>query len=159
MSDTERFDTMSRPENDETVRPEADLLALSMQGTAYRETREYDYLNHTVSVTYRPIPDPISIPLTFELQSKLGITMDDARDQVEDAREEDGTIDQAELDEELVNILIRAARYSLDCEENDWSGEDLDRLVHSTFDGLIVELGMDAIEVSGTLAEAEEFRR
>lgn len=159
MTENTRHDTMTPNAESTPLRADADLCDLVMAGADYREEREYEYLGREVAVTLRPVLDPVAIPLTAKLHEKLDMDLSEAREELEDQRDEDdGGLDVGSMDDEFVSIMQRAARFSLDNEQNGWDEKELDKLVHSTMNGLIVEIGLEALEVSGTMEEAEAFR-
>lgn len=158
MTENTPIDTMNPNAETPDLRDDADLCEVIMAGADYRETREYDYLGRTIPATLRPVLDPVGIPLTARLHDKLDMDLDDAREEVEESREGDGGLDVSKMDDEFISIMQRAARFTLDNEQNGWDSKELDAMVHSTMNGLIVEIGLEGLEVSGTMEEAEAFR-
>lgn len=135
-----------------------DLHDLVVRGKDYRETRAFDYLGTQTEVVMKPMIDEAAIPLTASLHGKFDMDVEEARDEVEEARDEDGEIDVGNLDEEFVGLMQRAAKHSIDREDNGWSEEQFKEILGGTINGLIVELGMEGFELAGTAEDAELFR-
>lgn len=162
---------MNESQTEERLDQKVDLHELILRGADYREAREFDYLGVTTEVVMKPMIDEYAIPLTAALHAKFEMDVSEAREEVEEAREEDGTIDVTALDEEFVGLMRRAARHSIDRDANGWTEEQFNDIVGSdpadpsipdqkakTVDGLIVDLGMEGFELAGSLEDAKLFR-
>lgn len=157
-------------ENTNPFDGETDLHELIMRGSAYRESREFEYLGQTIEVIMGPIEDVYNIPLTAALHAQFDLDVEEAREEVEEARDDDGSVDITKLDEAFVGIMQRAARYSIDQKANGWDDAqfndivgsdptDPEAVVHNprTINGMIVDLGMAGMELGGSLEDAQKF--
>jgi len=146
------------------------LKELAIRGKEYREENEYEYFGETMRLGIGPLEDQRLIPITGTLQSKFGMDIEDATEEIEESRE-GGDIDPAKLDQEFVVLMARAAIEGIDqsmCDADGMSDEEMEQ-VFGIFDdeeeniglrdGLTLEIAQDVLDISDDDEKAENFRR
>lgn len=147
------------------------MKELALRGKEYREENEYDYFGESMTVCIGPLEDKILIPITGTLQSKFGMDIEEASEEIEESRDEGGDIDPGKLDEEFVIIMARAAIAGIDRTMGDAAGADKEELeqIFGISDneeeniglrgGLTLEIAQDVLDISDDEESAEKFRR
>jgi len=153
----------------------ARLKELAIRGKEYREENEYDYFGGSMTLVVSPLADEKLIPITGALQSKFGMDIEDASEEIDESRE-DGDIDPAKLDQEFVALMARAAVEGIDRNKGDAEGMS-EREVEAVFGianeeeleddeeniglrgGLTLEISQDVLDISDDEEAAEKFRR
>lgn len=147
------------------------LKEMAIRGKEYREENEYDYFGETMTLFLKALTDQKLIPLTGALQSKFGMDIEDASEEIEESRDEEGDIDPGKLDEEFVNLMARVAVEGIDKEQGDGKGhsqadleavfgiadEDEDNI--GLRGGLTLEVAQDVLDIADDEDNAEKFRR
>jgi hypothetical protein len=140
---------------------------MCIRGRDYREDHDFEMFGETVTVRFKPLLDPDFIPLVAFLKKHLQVDVgEDAveatREEVEAARDESGSIDLDRLDGELVNTLraaiVKGVAGALDRDGNYVEHTEDDNLALSFVGGHSIEIAMHALEVSGNVRDATEFR-
>ena len=148
------------------------LKELAIRGKEYREEQEYEYFGESMTLEIGPLEDQRLIPITGTLQSKFGMDIEDASEEIEESREE-GDIDPGKLDAEFVSLMARAAIEGIDQEKADAAGmsdEEMNAVFGLAEDeadedniglrgGLTLEIAQDVLDISDDEESAEAFRR
>lgn len=147
------------------------MKELAIRGKDYREEKEYDYFGESMTLVIGPLEDKKLIPITGALQSKFGMDIDDAAEEIEESRDSSGDIDPAKLDADFVALMARAAIEGIDTTEGDAEGADEQELreIFGIADddedniglrnGLTLEIAQDILDISDDEESAEKFRR
>jgi hypothetical protein len=147
------------------------LKEMAIRGKEYREENEYDYFGETMTLFLKALTDQKLIPLTGALQSKFGMDIEDASEEIEESRDDEGDIDPGKLDEEFVNLMARVAVEGIDKEQGDAEGHsqaDLEAVFGIAEEdddniglrgGLTLEVAQDVLDIADDEDNAEKFRR
>lgn len=147
------------------------LKEMAIRGKEYREEKEYDYFGETMDLVLGPLADEKLIPITGALQSKFGMDIEEASEEIEESRNEEGDIDPGKLDKEFVHLMARAAIEGIDQGEGAAEGadeEELEQIFGISDDdaeniglrgGLTLEIAQDVLDLSDDEDSAEKFRR
>jgi len=149
------------------------LKELALRGKEYREVNEYDYAGETMKLGIGPLVDKKLIPITGALQAKFGMDIEEASEEIEESRDEEGDIDPAKLDEDFVMLMGRAAIEGIDTSMEDAQNADEKELrqVFGLLDeddekeniglvgGMTLEIAQDVMDISDDEDDAEKFRR
>ena len=147
-----------------------DLHELMTRGADYREKREFELFGKKTEIWMKPMVDEVNIPLSAMLHLKFDMDVEEAREHVEEQRDDEGEIDVSAMDDEFVEIMKRAARESVDYEKNGWTEEQFHEMFGNpdaadeedrrtkSIGGVVVEIGMEGFELAGTLDDAKLFR-
>lgn len=147
------------------------LKEMAIRGKEYREEKEYDYFGETMDLVLGPLADERLIPITGALQSKFGMDIEEASEEIEESRNEEGDIDPGKLDKEFVHLMARAAIEGIDQDEGAAEGadeEELEQIFGISDDdaeniglrgGLTLEIAQDVLDLSDDEDSAEKFRR
>ena len=147
------------------------LRELAVYGKEYRETNEYEYLGAPLELCIGPLDDQYLIPFLAVLEERFGMDIEDAEEEIEEARDEDGDIDASEVDAEFVRLMADAAIEGIDTSEADAEGEDEEGLreIFGISDddeaniglvgGMTLEIAQDVLSISEDADAAEKFRR
>lgn len=155
-------------------RSRSKIHEMVVRGSEYREEYEFDLYGETVTAILRPLVDDEFLPVAAFLSEHLdmdaaaegGDTVDEAMEQLEEAREDDDEpIDISKLDEDFVSVMQEAAVMGLagafDDDGNEVPLEDDEEkraLIHAMMGGYSVELGGQVLSISGDVRDAEKFR-
>jgi len=140
------------------------LYEMVVRGDDYREEYEFEMFGEETLAVLRPLKDGEFLPIAGALQAKFDIDEEEAVEEIEDAKEEDGGVDVSDMDEEFVELVQKAAKRGIvgdEMEGPDGKGlaqEQVDELVSSMIGGYSVELGGKVLETSGNVRDAEKFR-
>jgi len=147
------------------------LKEMAIRGKEYREENEYDYFGESMTLVLQSLPDKKLIPITGKLQSKFGMDIEEASEEIEESRDDTGDIDPAKLDAEFVELMAAAAFEGIDEEEGDAAGindADLRAVLGIAEDegdniglrgGLTLEIAQDVLDITDDAEDAEKFRR
>lgn len=160
---TETTDT----ENSESTESESvnisRLREMAIRGTEYRESLEIeDYYDMSGTLYCMPLPDEKFLPIAAFLEDRLDIDHEEAQEKLEDAEEEDGSIDPSNFDEEFVGIMQRAAALGIDREQGLAEGEDLEgvkEILSMLQGGLTLIIAEKVLSMTSDAGKAESFRR
>lgn len=145
-----------------------------VRGSEYREEYEFELYGEDVTAVLRPLVDDEFLPIAAFLSEHFDLdedveaesSVEEAMEEVEDAREEEGEpIDISKLDEEFVQVMQEAAVMGLagtveeDGTEVALESEDERRaIVEAMMGGYSVEIGGEVLSISGDVRDAEKFR-
>lgn len=148
------------------------LKEMAIRGKDYRETNEYEYFGETLTLCLQALADGKLIPITGALQSKFGMDLEEASEEIEESREDEGgDIDPAKLDEDFVKLMAKAALEGIDRTEADAKGlseEDVREVLGiaendedniGLRNGLTLEISQDVLDIADDDENAEKFRR
>lgn len=165
MTDKDLYDTIGTEQKTKLH----EMVAL---GKNYREDMEIDVFGGTVKIEHRALPDKEFLPLLSDLAETLDMEMDvsseevidEATEEIEEARDEEGNIDITQLDDQFVDIAQEAAArgitaaYDEDGEKRALEKEETEGLLADMVGGLSVEIGMVVLDTAGGVRDAELFR-
>lgn len=150
----------------------ATLKEMMLRGRDYRTEHEAEIFGEEITLVLMPVADEDYYPILGALDSKLGLSEDEAMEEIEEALEEaDGdaaNIDLSQFDAEFIGLLKRLCRYGIDPEGMDGDEEMMDEMFGSrecpdqerppTFGGYVLEWGFEIMDVTGNLRDAKKFR-
>lgn len=155
------------------TRSQSKLQEMVIRGKDYREDYEFEMFGEEVTGVIRPLPDKEFLPLAAFLADHFDMDADDlnedevvdeAIDEIEEAREDGGDIDVSKLDEEFVATMQSAAILGLEGGYDDagnyveYSEADVEEIVTNMIGGYSVELGGEVLDLSGNVRDADRFR-
>lgn len=148
------------------------LRELALRGKEYREVNDYEYFGEEITLSIAPLEDKVLIPVAGILESEFGMEdVDEASEEIDESRAEDGSVDPSKLDEEFVLLMARVAFHGIDTEEHGAEGmsdESLKQVLGMADDeseniglreGFTLELSQDVLDISSDSESAESFRR
>lgn len=163
MSDTEKpeADADAEPElaNDPTDIPKFRLMG--MQGEEYREEMEFAYYAMEGVLLLKPLADPQFLPIAAALQQKMGIDAEEAQEMMEDEKDETGSIDASQFDEDFVTIMHEAATMGIARDGGIAEGMDEEgvrEVVQGLQGGKSLEIAERVLDISSDPEGAESFR-
>lgn len=153
--------TTESTDNDQNV---SRLREMAVRGKNYREPLEFDYYGETIELYVRPLADKEFLPIAAFLEDKLDIDPEEAREAIEEEREEsdDDGIDPSAFDAEFVEIMHEAAVMGIDTEQGDAEGEDeagVREIIEMLQGGVTLIIAEKVLELSSDAEAAESFRR
>lgn len=133
------------------------LREIAVRGSEYEEKRTYDYLGEEIVVYISPIEEGELLPLQTVMMEKMGVDLDDAEDEIEDA-------DPSSMDEEFVGVMQEIAILGIVPDKGVVEGEDeagVKEIIEEIglIGGVSLEIAQDVINVSSDAELAEKFRR
>lgn len=145
------------------------LEEMVMKGRDYTWEYDFEMFGDEISVRLGMIPDEVYIPISARLSEALDVDEEDvieeAKEQVEDAKQEDGSIDVSQMNEGVVASLQTAAinglvgAYDDDGEFVEIDEDKAKDLVTSMVGGYSIEIGGEILaEVSEAREDADKFR-
>jgi hypothetical protein len=144
-----------------------DLYELCKLGTDYRKDFGLVVVGKETSVTIRPLEDSESIPISTDLQQKFDAEdRDEALEEAEDYVEEnmdEGSLDMDEIDDEFMSIMEKVYDIGVDAEktwpehESSEAEKRKEFIKQNSFDGAVIEISMEILDLSGTLEDALKF--
>lgn len=145
---------------------------MAIRGKEYSEIREYDYISGDMELSLSPLIDEVLLPIVAVLEEKFGIEdVEEASEEIDEARGEDGDIDPAEVDEDFVALMGKVCVEGINTDEADGEGaseEELRQVVGISDDedenvgligGFTLEIAQDILDLSSDADTAENFRR
>lgn len=147
------------------------MKELALRGKEYREEKTYEYFGESMTLVIGPLEDEVLIPITGALQSKFGLDIEEASEEIDESRGEEGDIDPGKLDADFVRLMARAAIEGIDRTQGDAEGADEEELrqIFGISDddeeniglrgGLTLEIAQDVMDMSDDEEAAEKFRR
>jgi hypothetical protein len=148
------------------------LKQMAIRGKEYSEIREYDYISGDMELSLSPLIDEVLLPIVAVLEEKFGIEdVEEASEEIDEARGEDGDIDPAEVDEDFVALMGKVCVEGINTDEADGEGaseEELRQVVGISDDedenvgligGFTLEIAQDILDLSSDADTAENFRR
>lgn len=149
------------------------LKEMAIRGEEYREEFEIEYFGESGTLHLGSLADEYYIPMVGTLQDKFDLDIDEAQEQIEEAKEEgdDDNIDPAGFDEEFVDLMKRAAYYGIDRTEGIATGmtkEDLKAVLGMYEEeekniglrgGKTLEIAYKVLNITSDAESAEKFRR
>lgn len=148
------------------------LRELALRGKEYRNVHEYEYLGEDIELSLGPLEDKVLIPVAGVLEAEFGMEdVDEASEEIDESRSEEGDIDPSSLDEEFVLLMARVGFHGIDTEEKDAAGmtdESLRQVLGIADDedeniglvnGFTLEIAQDVLDISSDSESAEKFRR
>lgn len=157
----------STPDADSTDSTDTNISRLremAVRGKNYRETMEFEYYDETLELVVRPLTDAEFLPIAAFLEDRLDLDPEEAREQIEDEREDndDSGIDPSNFNKEFVEIMQEAAVMGIDATDGAAEGEDEDGLreiVKMLQGGATLIIAEKVLEISSDAEAAESFRR
>lgn len=150
---------------------ETKLHEMVSLGKEYREDMELEVFGGTVTIEHRPLPDKEFLPLMSDMAEAIDLdvtdseeALDEAFEEVDEARDEEGNIDIRELNDEFIEITHDAAALGITAsyDENgqrvEIGEEEAHELLEDMVGGISVEIGMQVLDKSGNVRDAELFR-
>lgn len=146
---------------------------MATRGRKYREDREFDYMGGEMTLQLRPLVDGEFLPRAGRLAAHFGVedqdigskeVLDKSKEEIEEAREEDGSIDVSKLDDTFVEIMQEAAilgitsDYDEDGNKVPMNDEQAADFISDLLGGLSIEIGGEVMDLSGNIRDAEKFR-
>lgn len=152
-----------------------ELKEMAVRGEDFRDHYEFEMYGEPVVAVLKPLVDEEYLPLAGALADHLDVDEEEidkeeltkeAKEEVEEARTEDGSIDMAQLDDEFVAIMQKAAVWGL---QGSLVGEDEEfveyedeeeraSIIGKMMGGYSVEIGSEVLEMSGDVRDATRFR-
>jgi hypothetical protein len=144
---------------------------MAVKGKNYREEYELEYFGETGTLVLKPLVDEVLIPLAAILEDKFEMDVDDAREELDEAKDESGNIDPSRLDKEFVRLMADAAVNGISTEEGAAAGESKEGLreIFGIADdedenigfggGKTLEIAEAVLDISSDADSAEKFRR
>lgn len=156
-------DNSENPEEEQDVNI-SKLKELAIRGTEYREEFNTTYYGGEMTLYIRPLSDLEFLPVAAELEKKMDMDTDEAKELIEEEKEagEADTIETSHFDEEFVRLMQEAAAKGIDLEMGDAEGLDEDEVlpvIEKLQGGLSLEIAELVIDVSSNAEDAESFRR
>lgn len=141
-------------------------------GKHYREDMELDVFGDTLRIEHRALPDEEFLPILADLAGELDLdvgtssdeAIEEAMEEVDEARDEEGNIDITQLSDEFVALAQKAgargitAAYDEDGEKVEIEEEESAELLEGMVGGISVEIGMRVLDTAGGVRDAELFR-
>jgi hypothetical protein len=147
------------------------LREMAVKGKNYREEYELDYFGETATLVLKSLVDEVLIPVAAILEDKFDMDVDEAREELDDAKDESGSIDPSQLDAEFVRLMADVAVNGIDREEGAAAGESKEG-VREIFGiaeddeeniglrgGKTLEIAEAVLDISSDADSAEKFRR
>jgi hypothetical protein len=148
------------------------LREMAVRGRDYRTTNEYDYFGESMELAIGPLEDDILLPIAGMLEDRFGYDeIDEAAEEIEESRDEQGDIDPASLDEEFVHLMAQVCVHGIDTTQAAAEGEteaglreilgiaDNEEENIGFRRGLTLEISQDVLNISSDAEDAEKFRR
>jgi hypothetical protein len=148
------------------------LKQLAVRGRDYAELNEYEYFGETIELSMSPLEDKLLLPYSAVLEEKFGFDeIEDASEEIEDARDQEGDIDPSKVDEEFVIVMANICVDGVNTDEGYAEGATEAELreifgIHNDEDrnigligGLTLNIAQDIIDISSDAESAEKFRR
>ncbi|QCC48084.1 hypothetical protein [Halobellus limi] len=150
----------------------ATLKEMMLRGGDFRSEHETEVFGTEMTLVFKPVPDENYFPVLGVLDAKLGLSEDEAMEEIETALDEvDGDaakVDLSQFDGEFIGLLKRLCRLGIDPEGMDGDEEMLDEMFGApacldeerppTFGGYVLEWGFEIMDVTGNLRDAKQFR-
>lgn len=145
------------------------LFEMCVRGDEYREDYDFEMFGEDVTAVLSPLKDGKFLPIAAFLKAHLDMDEEEAVEAVEEAKEAaeeagEDTIDITQMDEAFVAAMQRAAIGSLVGsydEDDEFIAHDEDEaqaMIEMMVGGYSVELGGKALEISGDVRDATNFR-
>lgn len=164
-TDKELYDTIGN-------RGKSRLHEMAALGKEYREDMELEVFGDEIRIEHRALPDREFLPILASIADAIGLeagtsseeAIEEAMEEVDDARDEQGNIDITQLNEEFVGLAQGAAAkgitaaYDEDGEKAEIDEEEALNLMEDLVGGLSVEIGMRVLDTAGSVRDAELFR-
>lgn len=157
MSDTTESEADSS--NSENI---SRLREMALRGDQFRDTIDFTYYDMEGELYVRPLTDEEFLPIAALLEDRLDLEPEEAKDALEEGKDDDGTIDPAQFDEDFVAIMFDAAVLGIDTEQGIAEGEDprgVREIVEMLQGGKSLVIAERVLEISSDAETAESFRR
>lgn len=148
------------------------LKQMAIRGKEYSEVNEYEYISGTLEISMSPLIDEVLLPIVAVLEDKFGIEdVEEASEEIDEARDEEGDIDPAAVDEDFVALMGRVCVKGINTDEADAEGADEEELREimgisdnedenvGLIGGFTLEIAQDILDLSSDADTAENFRR
>jgi len=147
------------------------LREMAVRGAEYEEVYVYEYFGDEMELSLSPLVDETLIPVAGVLEAKFSMEVEDASEEIEDSREEDGDVDPSKLDEDFVQLMAKVAVEGINTDSGDAEGateESLRKVFAISEDedddiglrgGATLEVAQDVLDLSSDDDSAESFRR
>lgn len=148
---------------DTTDKKDLSLLSeLMLRGKNFRQEHDAEVFGGEVTLVFKPVEDEEYIPFLGVLQDKLGLSEDDAKEQIEEALEDaDGEaaeVDLSSFDKEFVVMMKTLCRLGIDAEAMGGDDELLASIIDGAVGGYTLEWGFEIMDLTGNLRDAKRFR-
>jgi hypothetical protein len=147
------------------------LKEMAIRGAEYAEVYVYEYFGEEIELSLSPLEDQTLIPVAGVLESKFSMDVDEASEEIEESREDDGDVDPSKLDEDFVVLMGEVAVEGINTDEGDAEGATEDDLCQvfgiaeededniGMRGGTTLEVAQDILDLSSDNDSAESFRR
>lgn len=138
------------------------LREMALRGDDYRDVIEFSYYGLEGDLYVRPLTDEEFLPIAAFLEDRLDLDPEEAQEALEEGKDDDGTIDPSQFDEEFVQIMHSAAKMGIDTTQGIAEGEDeegVGEIVKMLQGGKSLIIAERVLEISSDADKAEQFRR
>jgi hypothetical protein len=138
------------------------LREMALRGDEFRSTIDFTYYDMEGELYVRPLVDEQFLPIAAFLEDRLDMDTEDAQEALEDGKDETGSIDPSQFDEEFVEIMHKAAAMGIDTEQGIAEGEDdegVKEIITMLQGGKSLIIAERVLEISSDADKAESFRR
>lgn len=138
------------------------LREMALRGDQFRDSIDFKYYGMEGELFVRPLTDTEFLPIAAFLENRLDLDTDEAQEVLEDGKDDEGTIDPGQFDEDFVEIMREAAVLGIDTEQGIAEGEDregVEEIVKMLQGGKSLIVAERVLEISSDAESAESFRR
>ncbi len=138
------------------------LREMAIRGDQFRDTIDFTYYDMEGELYVRPLTDEEFLPIAAFLENRLDIDAEEAKEQLEEGKDEDDYIDPGQFDEDFVEIMHSAAVLGIDTTQGIAEGEDregVEEIVSMLQGGKSLIIAERVLEISSDAESAETFRR
>jgi hypothetical protein len=138
------------------------LREMALRGDDYRDVIEFTYYGDEGELYVRPLTDIEFLPIAAFLEDRLEMDVEEAQEALEEGKDDAGTIDPSQFDDEFVEIMHRAATLGIDTDQGLAQGEDeegVKEIVSMLQGGKSLIIAERVLEISSDADKAESFRR
>jgi hypothetical protein len=135
---------------------------MALRGDEYRSTIDFTYYDMEGELFVRPLVDEEFLPIAAFLEDRLDMDTDEAQEALEEGKDDEGSIDPSQFDEEFVEIMHEAAVMGIDTTQGIAEGEDREgvtEIVKMLQGGKSLIIAERVLEISSDADKAESFRR
>lgn len=155
--------TPSTPEpgSEEAPKSLAQLKELMLRGKDYREEKVYEVFGGHITMVWKPIPDKHYVPLMTMMEEKLDLDEDAVKAEMEGRLEDVDTladVDLSGIDEEFMSFMEAMVELGIDAEAMDGSLADVKEALDDAVGGYILGWAFDVMDLTGDMTDAKRFR-
>jgi hypothetical protein len=160
MSEQTEADETEEESNEVNV---SRMREMAIRGEEYREEVEIeDYYDMDVTFVVKPLVDKEFLPIAAKLEERTDVDHEEVQDELEDAKEDDGTIDPENFDAEFVEIMQDVCVAGIDRTAGAAEGED-EQGVRENLEkfqgGITLVIAEKILAITSDAGAAESFRR